>query len=90
MIKALPECDQTVTLQWYCGRAIGTPYWQMQGDWVFDCDECCNEFKTTHTQEEIDKEMISVTCPDCGAELTMDMDEPEIIKELNDETHRQS
>jgi len=49
----------------------------MQSDWVFDCDECCAEFETTHTQEEIDEEMISVTCPDCGAELTMFDDCPE-------------
>jgi hypothetical protein len=68
--------QQTITLQWYCGRAIGNPYWQRQGDWVFDCDECCTEFETTHTQDEIDEE-ISVTCPDCGAELTMFDDCPE-------------
>jgi hypothetical protein len=71
------KTPQTITLQWYCGHAIGNPYWQMQGDWVFECDECCNEFETTHTQDEIDEEMVSVTCPDCGAELTMFDDCPE-------------
>ena len=75
-MSAVP-LKRLVSLDWHCGYAVGEPYWQMQGDWVHEPDECGEEFTTEHTEEEI-KEGVTVKCPNCGGELSTDYDCPEV------------
>jgi len=65
---------------WLCGHYVGPPQWRFSGDWVFEPDECGEEFETEHTEEELEEEVITATCPKCGAELTLDLDWPERVE----------
>lgn len=65
-------------LHWTCTRYVGPAHWKFSGDWIFEPNECGEEFSTVHDQEEIDEQFICVTCPQCGGELNIDADCPRI------------
>jgi ssDNA-binding Zn-finger/Zn-ribbon topoisomerase 1 len=64
-------------IRWYCGHYYGPAYWKEYDDWVFEPDECGEEFETECDEEEWDDGSALAQCPKCGAKLTQQDDQPE-------------
>ncbi len=58
----------TKTISWYCGQAVGAPFWQ--GTETYECAECDaqGEFEVT-LEEWCDRDFPVTSCPNCGQEF---------------------
>ena len=68
--------DKEIKLEWYCGNYVGPAYWHQGSDWYYEPGECGCEFETFYSKEDFMELIIWEKCPDCGAELNLDDDEP--------------
>ena len=69
-----------VRVKWYCGHYTGEPKWH--GTDVEEPDDCETEFETEEQLCEWEQNCCTATCPNCGAELTQDMDVPTVLEVL--------
>jgi hypothetical protein len=61
------ELDDPVEVKWYCGLAVGPPYWQ--GTEIYESDECSAEGVMYVEREDFEEGSFGLTCPVCGQEL---------------------
>ena len=66
-----------VKVRWTCGHYVGESVWH--GTEVYEPNDCNMEFETEEEIWDWENESCVVKCPSCGAELTQDMDRPELI-----------
>jgi len=61
------ELDDPVQVKWYCGLAVGPPYWQ--GTEIYESDECDGSGVFYVEREDFDEGAFGMTCDACGQEL---------------------
>lgn len=79
----MSDDEKWVKISWYCGCYVGPYKWKFSGDWILEPDECCTEFNTEDTLENWNDKCCSATCPECGAELTQEYDDPQLVEVLD-------
>lgn len=63
-----------------CGCYVGESKWKhCLTDWYKEPDECSWEDVVELDKEDWEDEFASMKCPNCGAELTQDMDHFELV-----------
>jgi hypothetical protein len=73
--------DAAVIIGWYCGHYVGAPKWKRGSDWVYEPDECGEEFETEEALWEwYFDECVMTECPHCHGELSQNYDHPQLVR----------
>ncbi len=62
----------TIKVRYYCGNAVGAPYWQTVD--IYESDECGEEGVAEVLLEDWEQDAAVVECPKCKGEILQEYD----------------